>query len=75
MIFYCDYTKSALETMQQNGITNADIQELFNKGMSEGQNRKTLEKNGYKIGVYYHYDAISLRYVIISTFRRALKYR
>lgn len=75
MIYYCDYTKNALETMDKNRITNDDVQEIFNKGMSEGPNRKTLERDGYKIGVYSRYDAYSLRYIIISTFRRALKYK
>lgn len=75
MIFYCDYTPNALKTMKKNSLTNDDIQEIFNKGMTDGQNRKSMEKDGYKIGVFYEYDGYSLRYVILSTFRRALKYK
>lgn len=75
MIYYCDFTPNAKRTMEKNHLTNDDIQEIFNKGMTEENTKRVLEKDGYKIGIYYNYDAYSLRYVIISTFRRALRFK
>ena len=59
--------------MKKHGITNDDIQEIFNFGLTESQTRKTLERNGFKTGILYQYDGYSRRYVIISVFRRPLK--
>lgn len=59
--------------MEKFGITNDDIQEIFNEGFSEDQSHKTLTKNGFIIGIHYNYDGYNLRYVIISVFKRPLQ--
>ena len=58
--------------MEKHGLTNDDIQEIFNYGITESPRSKTLEKNGYKYGVFYYYDGYTLRYVIVSVFKRPL---
>lgn len=71
-VYFCDYTKNALENMKKYGLTNADIQEIFNRGFSESLTHKFLDKDGYRIGVYSQYDGYTLRHVIISVYKRPL---
>lgn len=73
MVYFCDYTKPALKQMEKYGITNADIQEVFNNGFTESQYSKFLDKDGFRTGIHYSYDGYTLRYVIISVYRRPLK--
>lgn len=73
MIFYCDYTKQALELMVKQGITNDDIQEIFNEGFTESLTHKFLDKDGFRTGIYHQYDGYTQRYVILSVYKRPLK--
>lgn len=73
MIYFCDYLKAAQKVMDEFGITNDDIQEIFNAGMSEGLNRRFIDRDGFRTGILYHYDGYTLRYVIEHVYRRPLK--
>ncbi len=73
MIFFCDYLKPALEGMANYNLTNEDIQEIFNKGWTESQTHKFLDKDGFRTGIYYQYDGRTMRYVIITVYRHPLK--
>ncbi len=73
MIYFCDFTKPAQEEMEKLGVGNDEIQCVFNEGMSEGLNRKFLDRDGYRIGVLFHYDGYTLRYVVESVYKRPLK--
>ena len=73
MIYYCDYTKDATVAMKKFGLNNADIQEVFNKGFSETSVTKFLDKDGFRVKIYFNYDAYTLRYVILAVFKRPLK--
>lgn len=59
--------------MKKFGLTNDDIQEIFNKGFTESQTSKFLDKNGFRVKIYFNYDAYTLRYVILDVFKRPLK--
>ncbi len=73
MVYFCDYLKPASEYMKSHGISNDDIQEIFNKGFTASVTHKFLDKNDYRLGVYYQYDGYTQRYVIISVYVRPLK--
>ncbi len=73
MIYYCDFTKNAQKDMEKHGVNNDDVQEIFNHGLTESPRSKTLEKDGYKLGVFYYYDGYTLRHVVVSIFKRPLK--
>lgn len=72
MVYFCDFTPNAQKDIKKYGITNDDIQEIFNQGFSESLTHKFLDKNGFRTGIYYQYDGYTLRYVIISIYRRPL---
>ena len=59
--------------MKKHGLTNDDVQLIFNEGMSEGQNRRYIDKDGYHIGILFHYDGYTTRYVIETVTSRPLK--
>lgn len=59
--------------MEKHGVTNDDVQQIFNEGMSEGQFRRFIEKDGWHIGIVFHYDGYTLRYVIEGVTKRPLK--
>jgi len=59
--------------MDDYGLTNDDVQAIFNHGMSDGQNRRFLDRDGYRTGILFHYDGYTLRYVIESVYKRPLK--
>ncbi len=72
-VYFCDYTKDAQEAMKKFGVTNADVQEIFNKGFSESSVAKFIDKDGFRTKIYFNYDGYTLRYVILAVFRRPLK--
>lgn len=72
MIYFCDYLKPAEQAMKRYGLTNDDIQLIFNKGMSDGLTRKFIDRDGYRVGILFHYDGYTLRYVIESVYKRTL---
>lgn len=59
--------------MEKYGLVNDDIQTIFNEGMSEGQSRKFLDRDGYRTGILFHYDGYTRRCVIESVYNRPLK--
>lgn len=73
MVYFCDYLKAAKDSMEINGVTNDDIQEIFNEGMSDGQTRRYIDKDGYHIGILFHYDGYTTRYVIEAVIKRPLR--
>ncbi len=75
MLYICDYTKLALLAMEKHGVTTDEIQLIFNQGMSEGQNRRFLDKDGDRTAIMFHYDGYTFKYVIESVIRRPLKSR
>ena len=73
MIYFCDYSKPALQSMEKLGVTNDDVQLIFNQGMSDGLNRRFIDKDGYRTGILFHYDGYTLKYVIETVFKRPLR--
>lgn len=73
MVYFCDFLKATQVTMNKLGLTNDDVQLIFNEGMSDGQNRKFIDRDGYRTGILFHYDGYTLRYVIESIYKRPLK--
>lgn len=59
--------------MEKLDLTNDDIQTIFNVGMAEGLNRRFLDKDDFRIGILFHYDGYTSRYVIESIYKRPLK--
>lgn len=72
MIYFCDYTPTAVESMKETTMTNDDVQRIFNLGISDGQFKKFLDWEGHRMGIHFQYDAYSLRHVIISVYKRPL---
>lgn len=73
MVYFCDYLKPVQKSMEELGMDNDDVQLIFNQGMSEGLTRKFIDKDGYRMGILYHYDGYSLRYVIEAVYKRPLE--
>lgn len=72
MVYFCDFTIPAQKIMDELDMTNDDVQLIFNEGMSEGQNRKFIDRDGNRMGILFHYDGYTLRYVIESVYKRPL---